>query len=487
MKIYNKIILFTATALSLFSCEKALDVVPPSEFAPENVLTSDAGIRAVLFSAYSNHQSSTPSRLLINNSENCTDIGFNTGGNENIAQGQIINFTWDASLGTFNADYWAPAYRCIRDANIVLDNIPNADMSDDRKKLYTAEARFLRAYTYQRLYFWFGTVPLRTSSITPAVLGRATDQEMRTFIETELSAAAADLPLPGQEEAFARANRGSALAALTKYYLNTKQWQKAADAAQQVMGLNYYQLFPQYENMFRVENEGNKEMIMVIPCRNEQGYGNWYSAGALPPGFKTTPQIPDYVWQPGMANFATQYRLRSAFVNSFDLVNDKRAILVVRSYVNTAGATVNLMATADNARALKYWDNATVGNHSGNDVPLIRFADILLSRAEALNELNGPTQEALDLINLVRTRANIANLTLADATSKDVLRDLILRERSWEFYAEGLRREDLIRHGKLITYAQTRGIAGAADKHTLFPIPQVEIDANAECLQNDGY
>jgi hypothetical protein len=93
----------------------------------------------------------------------------------------------------------------------------------------------------------------------------------------------------------------------------------------------------------------------------------------------------------------------------------------------------------------------------------------------------------LDLINLVRTRAGIANLTLAEASSKNVLRDLILRERGWEFYSEGLRREDLLRHNKFISLAVARGVATASDKHKLFPIPQTEIDANPLCEQNTGY
>jgi starch-binding outer membrane protein, SusD/RagB family len=228
-------------------------------------------------------------------------------------------------------------------------------------------------------------------------------------------------------------------------------------------------------------------MILVIPCLNIEGYGNWYTAGALPINFKTSTQIPEYVWVPGMANFATQYRLRSAFVNSFDLVNDKRAVLILRSYTNLAGANVNLMATPNNARCLKYWDNGTVGNHSGNDVPVIRYADILLTKAEALNELNGPTQESLDLINAVRARAGIAALTLTDATSKEVYRDLILRERGWEFVAEGKRREDLLRHDKFISLAQARGITTAGEKHKLYPTPQAERDANKLCSQNDGY
>lgn len=469
------------------SCEKALEVTPPGELAPGNVLTTDAGIKAVLYSSYSFMQNPTPSRYLINNSEVTTDIGFNSGGTEFLTLTQLINFTWDASLGTLQADVWTPTYKCIRDANIVLENVANVNTTEANKKQYAAEAKVLRAFSYDLLYKWFGTVPLRTSSTSEANLTRAKEDELRNFIESELQAAIVDLPDPGKEDAFGRVNKGVAVAILAKFYLNTKQWQKAANASQQLISYNYYQLFAKYQNLFRVENEGNKEMILVQPCRNENGFGNWYSAGALPPNFKTSAQVPEFIWASSMANFATQYRMRSAFTNTFDTINDTRSVLLIRRYVNTSGVTVNLLADADNVRSLKYWDNNTVGNHSGNDVPVIRYADILLARAEALNELNGPTQEALDLINLVRTRAGIASLTLADATSKELLRDLILRERGWEFYSEGKRREDLLRHDKFIALAKARGITVAADKHKLFPIPQAEIDANKACKQNDGY
>ena len=486
----QKFIILSFIIVSLLAqtaCEKTLDVTPPGEFAPGNVLTTEKGIRSVLFSSYAGIQNPTPSRYLINNSEVTTDIGYNTGGAENLTLVQLINFTWDASLGTLQADVWAPTYRAVRDANIVLENIANVNTTDANRKIYAAEARFLRAYAYYLLYKWFGPVPLRTSTASEASLARATDEQMKTFIETELISAIADLPEPGKEEAFARANKGMAWGVLAKFYLNTRQWQKAADACQQVIGFNYYQLFPIYENMFRVENEGNKEMIMVQPCRNQDGFGNWYTAGALPPGFKTSDQIPEYVWVNSMANFATQYRMRSSFTNTFDTINDHRAKLLIRHYVNTSNQWVNLLSTPDNVRSLKYWDNATVGNHSGNDVPVIRYADILLSRAEALNELNGPTQDGLNLINMVRRRAGIADLTSTEATSKEVFRDLILRERAWEFYSEGLRREDLLRHDKFISLAKARGVAVATDKHKLFPIPQTEIDANPACKQNPDY
>lgn len=469
------------------ACEKTLDVTPPGEFAPGNVLTTERGIRSVLFSSYAGMQNPTPSRYLINNSEVTSDIGFNTGGAENLTLSQLINFTWDASLGTFQVDVWAPTYRAIRDANIVLENIEGVNTSDANKRIYAAEARFLRAWAYELLYKWFGPVPLRTSSDSEPALAKATEEEMKSFIEGELVAAIADLPVPGEEEAFARANKGAAWSLLAKHYLNTRQWQKAADACQSVMSFNYYQLFPRYENMFRVENEGNREMILVQPCRNEVNFGNWYSAGSLPAGFRSTSQIPEFLWTPSMANFATQYRMRNWLVLSMDTTNDSRATLLLRHYFNTAGNQINLLNTPDNVRSLKYWDNETVGNHSGNDVPVIRYADILLSRAEALNEISGPGQEALDLINEVRIRAGIDPLVLGDITGKEDLRDKILLERAWEFYSEGLRREDLIRQNKFISSAIARGVTTASEKHLRFPIPQAEIDANPAVIQNTGY
>jgi starch-binding outer membrane protein, SusD/RagB family len=484
----NKILFTIFIACGLFmGCKKALDVSPLGQFAPNNVLTTDAGIKAVLFSAYTGMQNGTASRFVINTNEVTTDIGFNSGGAENLQLTQLIKFTWDASLGTLQSEDWVPQYNTIRDANVVLDNIEDVNTTDDNKKLYTAEARFLRAYAYDFLYKMFGPVPLRTTSVTPPALARTTDDSIRTFIETELLASIPDLPDPGKELAYGRVTKGAAWGILAKYYLQTKQWKKAADACQKVTDFNYYQLFPRYQDMFRVENKGNKEMILVIPCLNLVGYGNWFSAGALPPAFKRSPQIPDFTWTPSMANFATQYRMRSAFTNTFDTINDTRAILLIRHYYNNSGAYVNLLATADNVRSLKYWDNGTVANQSANDIPLLRYADILLSRAEALNELNGPTQEALDLINQVRKRAGIADLTMADATDQATLRSLILRERGWEFYTEGKRREDLLRNGTFISNAQARGITVATDKQKLFPIPQTEIDANPLCVQNPGY
>lgn len=473
--------------LMLTSCEKALEVSPRSEFSPDNVLTSESGIKALLFSAYAHQQTQSNSRYVINDSEVCTDMGFNTGGAENGQLIQLINFTWDPTLGTLAADMWDPNYRVVRDANGVIENVGNVTAAESTKKLLKAEARVLRAQAYALLMTFFGTVPLRTSTTQPADLARATEEELKAFVEKEITESIPDLPDPGKEETYGRFSKGVAYSILAKFYLNTKQWQKAADAAKAVMDFNYYALNPDFVGMFRVENEGaaNREMILALQCRPEDPFGNWYQAGALPSGYKSSPQFPNFTYKTTMSNFATQYRLRTAFTSSF-AANDKRLQLICTSYVNTSNQTVDL-STGDNARSFKYWDNNTVGNNSGNDVPILRYADILLTRAEALNELNGPTAEAFTLTNLVRTRAGIPNLTQTDTPTKDAFRTAIFRERGWEFVSEGKRREDLVRQGTFIALAQARGITNAKPERVLFPIPQAEIDANKLCIQSAGY
>lgn len=485
----NSIIsLFIILAVSS-SCKKMLDVTPLDEFSPGTVLTNEAGIKSLLNSSYAGIQSQPNYRFSLNFGEVCTDIAFNTGGNENLIYTQFINFTWDPSVGEFNGICWAPFYRSIRDANFVLENIDGVSgISEQLKKQYIAEARFCRAYSYTQLYNYFGPVPLRRSSNDDVALPRADDAELRAFIETELNESAADLPNPGQEELFGRATKGAVYAVLAKFLLNTKEWQKAADAAKKVMDLNYYQLYPVFKDMFKVENEKNKEMIWVVSCTNQKtDRGNWFPSGALPVGFQYTDQLPEYRWTSALQIFATKYKLRTAFVNTFD-PDDQRFVLVVRKYVNQQNNVVDLTATPNACASLKYFDNNALKNESGNDIPLVRFADILLTRAEALNELSAaPGTEAFNLINQVRSRAGLDDLDINNTPTKEDFRDAILRERGWEFVSEGKRREDLIRHGKFISLAQARGAVNAKPTHVRFPIPQAEIDANPNIVQNDGY
>ncbi len=342
-----------------------------------------------------------------------------------------------------------------------------------------AEAHFIRGLAYDFLYGWFGTVPLvekvYSSSKEEFDLPRADEAVLKSFIETELSAAATDLPLTALT---GKATKGAALGILAKYYLQTKQWTLAAETAKQVMDLDIYNILPDYASVFALNNEGNKEMVYVFPCLNIDGNGNVWVANALPPQYPTN-----------ILNTATQVCTPVAFYNSFS-PTDKRKTLFLTTYVNTKGQTIDLTTGVEyqNPRSLKYPIDVTADARTGGqDIPLIRYSDILLTRAEALVMSSGTvSQEAIDLFNKIRNRAGLSSYTLADLPTQAILIDKLLQERAWEFYSEGKRREDLIRHNRYISDAVARG-KDAKPYQVLYPIPQTEMDANKNLVQNPGY
>lgn len=472
-------------SIVITGCEGPLEEEVFSQLAPANFLNTKQGLESVLAAAYGEQAlNGWQGKSVLNLESWCTDEEWETSGGENRTAVLMIGFTWDPTLDWAKDNMWDRKFRSIRNANVLLENIEAVTGVDDALKAQlTAEARFVRAVNYHYLYGWYGPVPIRTESGGDLEVARATEQEMLSFIETEFTESIADLPEPATA-VYGRGNKGAARAFLTKFYLNTKQWQKAADAARSVIDMNAYSLFPDYEKLFTVENERNSEFIWVhqavitVP-------GNLYMNGAFPPNFGSDP-VTGAVHTDGMRNWAAQYRLYDEFYDSFD-PSDKRRRLILNEYIHKGnGSTVRLSSTPDNRRSIKYVpDPNSAGNDQGNDIPEIRYADILLARAEALNELNGPTQEAIDLINEVRERTGLADLVLSDF-DKNSLRDHLLNERRWEFFTERKRREDLIRHGKFISSAISRG-KPAQPYHVRFPIPQAEVDANSNMVQNEGY
>ena len=448
-----------------------------SELAPSTLFTSEEGLSSVLNASYTYSHRSGLAESWSPYYLGTMPAGetWGAGGSIESLWTQLIDYTWDSNHAQILA-VWVVYFNSVRDANIVLDNLDNETFSDEFKQRTEAEAHFLRGWAYSELYKLYGRLPLYKSSTDDPLLPRATDEETRAFIEQELTIASANLPT--EAPAFGRASQSIANAILAKYYLNTRQWQKAADAAQQVMNSGQYDLLLIYADVFDIGNEGNSEMVWALP-KNATSNTASQSLNALI-------FAPDYPRPfPNNSVFAARTYLFDSFVNSFE-ATDTRTSQIITEYVSTA--TGQLVQGLGNDQSHPYklpFDPGSVGFFAGNDIPVIRYSDVLLTRAEALNEVNGPTQEAIDLINLVRNRANASSLTLAGYT-KDSLRDAILREREWEFYFEGNAREDQIRHGVLISRAQARG-KNAQDFHVLYPIPQVELDANPDLEQNPGY
>lgn len=192
-----------------------------------------------------------------------------------------------------------------------------------------------------------------------------------------------------------------------------------------------------------------------------------------------------YQWEfPARLIFAAKYKIYTSFLDTFDS-EDERLNAFRTEFVNTEGETIVL--GEDNAITLKFPEYPNQdASRSSDDFPFIRYADILLSRSEALNEINGPNQESVDFLNMVREASGVAAYQISDFDSTLDFRDAILDERDWEFHTEALRRQDLICHDKFIEMAIERGKLAQAFQ-VRYPIPQTEIERNPNLVQNEGY
>lgn len=472
-----RITLLVALTLIWVACEEPLEENIYAQLAPSTLFNTTGGISSLVNSAYSyahrGNVTATWSAHFLGG--NPTGEIYGLGGTIESLWVQLQDFTWNGIHGQIIAE-WQVYFNAIRDANIVLDNINNPSFTDEFKKLTTAEMHFIRGWSYSELYNLFGPVPLYMSSKDDPLQARATDAETRQVIEDELNASIGDLPATA---AFGRATKGAAMAVLCKYYLNTRQWQKAADMAKSVMDLGMYALQTNYADVFAFAKEGHSEMVWALP-KSASNATTANNVVALV--FPTTYPRP----YANNSVFAARTYLYDSFVNSF-AAGDTRKNMIITSWTDTSGKPQVGLGKNQSFPFKFGWDPNAVGANQGNDEPVIRYADILLSRAEALNELSGPTQEAIDLINLVRTRAQISSLLLANFPDKATLRAAILQERGWEFFHEGKSREDQIRQGVFISGAQARGKTNAKDYHVLYPIPTTEITSNPKLVQNEGY
>ncbi|PXX21460.1 RagB/SusD family nutrient uptake outer membrane protein [Arenibacter sp. ARW7G5Y1] len=489
MKSLNKYFVFVLSLLTLFvvCCEKPLEIEPKSEFSGAFLETQE-GIEVLLASAYSNHQINGwgADRIPL---EECTTDVFRVylGGYYNNRMRRYQDFSFDSGHTIGIQDFWRQNYRAIRDANILIAEIPDHPvLSDELKVIYLAEAKFIRATAYKLLYGWFGGVPLVLETSNDLFPVRASAKDIEDFVISELKAAAPSLPPTRTESEYGRATQGGALGVLAQFQLNTKHWDGAAQTAQDVIDIGVYQLLPNYADVFALDNEGNNELIHVFPNMDVDPVGTIWTRNVLPGDYPTS-----------VVNAATHQVVPIPFYNTFD-ANDKRAELIITEYYTSNGVFVNLLdpnegPTGDqynHPRSFKYPIDEDSADPSigGQDVPLIRYSEILLIRSEGLVMSTGAvSQEALDLLNKVRNRAGLHDYTLTDIPDQATFIDKILDERSWEFYSEGKRREDLIRHDRFIQNALDRGWILAKPFQRLFPIPQTEIDANENLVQNEGY
>jgi hypothetical protein len=389
----------------------------------------------------------------------------------------------------------------VSNCTYLIDQIQNLDfLTDAKKSKYIAEVRCARALTSYMLYDMFGPIviaPLEMlknpTASTP--IARATTEEMVSFIEEDLNYAAENLPSPSEAE-YGRFSTGLAKMLLIRLYLheskNDKSYYDKVEAlAKDLMEGGYgYSLAESYPGIFEVGGQGtaNKELIWEIPVNDEalHSWNDW--PGTVLPS--------DFSWT-GMTGYKTVSSTWT-FYDSFE-ENDTRKTYLLPEYTNKNGELItreNNLSMSYGPIPLKYGPDPDYNSNGGKhqaDIPIFRYADVILSRAEALymksSSSTSDKEQALEYINMIRNRAGLEDLEYSDIDTQDEFIEKLLLERSHEFWCEnGQYRADLIRLGQFEKHAEALGISGVAEYKELFPLPNIVItDGQGKVIQNPGY
>ena len=484
--------------VGLTACDILDNQRPQQSLDLEDVLSDPTGVRNLVVGMYNGVQSANIS-----------------GGNYNILPEIIAdNVEWSGSFVTYQqvnqremdsnngnmSGWWNSSYSTINSANLILqalDAVDDPTLPDSEKNILRGEALFVRAMLYFEMTRMFAKpwgftadnshpgIPVRTtpvrSSLDFADLPRNSVAEVFTQVEADLNQAAQLLPNEGLR-ANRRATRYVAIGYQMRVAMAKRDFQGAAGFAAQIIDSGFFAITASPIGPF--QNEFSSESIFeVIHTQVDNpgvngGQNAFYATTAM--GGRGDIQI-SQSFVDATAEVITAAQEAAVSAAGFAVVDRRASDLMLTSLVGGSGAT------------RKFSD----GVNSADNVMNMRYADILLSRAEALTEiaanLAAVPQEAIDRLNTVRKRAivvddgaggdrdDLIEFTRNDFNNKQELLDAIILERRIELAFEGDRFHTLTRK-----QLPVRGL-DASDNRITFPIPQAEIDSNPSIVQNPGY
>ena len=383
--------------------------------------------------------------------------------------------------------WWSALYEGIKRANVVIEKVPSITMEEQLRTRYIAEARFLRGLFYFDLVRAFGGVPKVTTTVPATKIPRSTASEIYELVITDLEYAAQYLPeksLYGPDDA-GRATKGAAKSLLARVYLFLGDYENAEKYALEVIASDEYDLEDNFADANGKNGEHGVESVFEVGAMEVEGAGGNQYANTQ--GVRGSPNR-------GWGFNRPSLDLRNSFepgdprldATIIDLGETLDGILIIGDGTTPDEVVVDGTVTEVECYNQKVWYPGTnTITQWGHNRRLIRYADVLLMAAEALNENDKPG-DALLYLNEVRERAREGNSSIlpdVTVTGKDDLRTAILEERRHELALEGHRFWDLVRTGRAATVLGPMGFE--TGKHELFPIPQNEIDISQGSLQQN--
>lgn len=516
MKSFYKYLFAAVIALSAASCKKSLDLDienPNREDESNFWRTSEDALQGVN-AVYGNFYRNGPSRWLPYYLDVRSDDGYSTSPwNElrSISALNITNYSFEVQ-----SDTWGHHWRGVFRANQVIANVPGIDMDAAVRDRYIGEAKFLRAWYYYNLVTIWGNIPLVLTPSQPNDKPSQVPQEqVWAQIEQDLTDASAVLPTAYTGDDVGRATKGAAYGLLGRSYLQQGKAQQAVDAFAWLVtgpGAALYQLIPNYYDNFRHTTENNAESVFEIQfkMRPENGGDDGPTSNV------GTSRAPFFA-PPGHGfNDANMHRwVTHEFLTETTTTGQRDPRLAVTALYDStdpAGPAATLVYGAtfasknfDAGVASRVWyrkylnDELRVNEFEVFNGPKnfrsIRYADVLLMYAEALNNL-GRTAEAYPYVDRVRQRAGLAPLSTAKpGLTQALFQQQLEHERLTELTGECTRWNDLARWGYFDDAAKL-ALLQARDpefqnfvlgKNKYMPIPQSELDINVNLEQNPNW
>jgi hypothetical protein len=398
---------------------------------------------------------------------------------------------------------WETNYRTIENCNSILEGLQNLApglMSESAKNVRWGEVYFFRAYSYFNLVRFFGELPLKlssTKSLSDTQITLSSVDQVYTRIEKDLHSADSLMVNHTWTSVEGRIAKGAVKAMLAKVYLTmagyplqkgTTYYQKAFDQAAAVVASAQFYLFDNYAAMRNPANENSGEYIWMIQCERQ------YAGSPVHFNLLPYPEPAQPISSAGANGGALAPA--PAFYNSYT-AGDKR--IEEKGFYYTKHETLadpNAVVELGRPYIYKFWDEAAAeSGMSGRNYPLLTYADVLLTLAEARAQIDGGTTNNADAINAwfkIRNRAN------PDETKPALLSaDDVLKERFWEICFEGQTWFDMIRTRKALNVT-TRNIVNLlgynAPSHPeghpfeeddlLFPYPLREKRLNPNLVRN---
>jgi len=415
-----------------------------------------------------------------------------------------VNYNfWEGNSVTYRDTYKA-IFRC----NQVLANVPGITFTDEtRKESILAEAKFLRALHYFYAAELWENIPL---VLEPSLPNDRPEQKTKTEIfaqvETDLNEAFEKLPTSWNGDNVGRPTKGAAKAMLAKLYMQQRKWSEAKLAMDYLIsgqGVSY-SLVPNFKDNFTDVRENNAESVFEIQFGSQRLGGTDESANAAVSNTRAQFFAPRSIgWSDGQARHWLVGLFKEERNATGGLDERLRHTLFYPELQADFGDLTygrTWQWDADEAWFRKgqrdyYRNNEDYYNQV--NYRLIRYADVLLMYAEALNEL-GQTADAYQYVNTVRARANMAPLATAHpeiGTNHDLFLARLKKERVLELCGESVRWLDLKRWGDLETQAGVDAVAQrdpdfnnfVVGKTIRLPLPQSEVQNNPNVQQNTGY